>query len=117
MMSLTTLNLSLFPADPRHPIRELDSTKQHPPPHLKPALPKRPAGPLPPRPAIAAKPLLPSPAASTGGELPFSAPFTNTSAEKVQLRLHTHVGNLGETTAQVIHHSVTDSYDYYREVI
>lgn len=116
MMSLTTLNLSLFPADPRHPIRELETTKLHPSLYLKPALPKRPTGPLPPKPAIAAKPLLPSPAASTGeGEWHFSAPSSNTSAEKVQLRLHAHVGNLGETTEQVICHSVADSNDCYQE--
>lgn len=84
-------------------MRAVDPIRLDPPLHPKPAFPERPIGPLPPKPAIAAKPPLPTPAAPAGGGArPSSAPPTSTSAERVQLRAHTHDGRPGETTAQVI---------------
>nr|XP_046250721.1 capping protein, Arp2/3 and myosin-I linker protein 2 isoform X2 [Scatophagus argus] len=90
--------MSTSSADPRHPMRALDTIRaDHP---LKPALPERPAGPLPPKPAIAAKPPIPTPAALAGGVCPSSAPPSSSSAESIQLRPHTHDAKPGETTAQ-----------------
>uniref|UniRef100_A0A3B4VAM7 Capping protein regulator and myosin 1 linker 2 n=1 Tax=Seriola dumerili TaxID=41447 RepID=A0A3B4VAM7_SERDU len=89
-------------SDPRHPIRALDPVRPDPPLQPKPALPERPIGPLPPKPAIAAKPPLPTPAAPAGGGArPSSAPPSSSSAERVQLRAHTHDGRPGESLAQV----------------
>uniref|UniRef100_A0A3B4WED1 Capping protein regulator and myosin 1 linker 2 n=1 Tax=Seriola lalandi dorsalis TaxID=1841481 RepID=A0A3B4WED1_SERLL len=89
-------------SDPRHPIRALDPIRPDPPLQPKPALPERPIGPLPPKPAIAAKPPLPTPAAPAGGGArPSSAPPSSSSAERVQLRAHTHDGRSGEGLAQV----------------
>ncbi|KAM9351894.1 capping protein, Arp2/3 and myosin-I linker protein 2 [Symphorus nematophorus] len=90
--------MSTSSADPRHPMRALDPIRPEPPLHPKPALPERPFGPLPPKPAIAAKPPLPTPAAPVGGggARPSSAPPSSSSAERVQLRGHTH----GDATAQ-----------------
>ncbi|XP_056243916.1 capping protein, Arp2/3 and myosin-I linker protein 2 isoform X2 [Seriola aureovittata] len=88
-------------SDPRHPIRALDPIRPDPPLQPKPALPERPIGPLPPKPAIAAKPPLPTPAAPAGGGArPSSAPPSSSSAERVQLRAHTHDGRSGEGLAQ-----------------
>ncbi|XP_050929608.1 capping protein, Arp2/3 and myosin-I linker protein 2 isoform X2 [Lates calcarifer] len=88
-------------SDPRHPIRALDPTRPDPPLHPKPALPERPIGPLPPKPAVAAKPPLPTPTAPAGGGVhASSAPPSSSSAERVQLRAHTHDGRPGESTAQ-----------------
>ncbi|XP_070763209.1 capping protein, Arp2/3 and myosin-I linker protein 2 [Enoplosus armatus] len=93
--------MSTSSADPRHPVRALDAIRLDPPLHPKPALPDRPAGPLPPKPAVAAKPPVPTPAAPAGGGArPSSAPPSSGSAERVQLRAHTHDGRPGETTAQ-----------------
>lgn len=90
--------MSTSSADPRHPMRAPDPIQPDPPLHLKPALPERPIGPLPPKPAIVAKPPLPTPAG--GGARPSSAPPSSSTAERVQLRAHTHDGRPGETTAQ-----------------
>lgn len=93
--------MSTSSADPRHPIRALDPIRLDPLIHPKPALPERPIGPLPPKPAIAAKPPLPTPAAPAGGgPRPSSAPPSSSSAERVQLRAHTHNDRPEETTAQ-----------------
>ncbi|CAJ1057326.1 capping protein%2C Arp2/3 and myosin-I linker protein 2 [Xyrichtys novacula] len=81
-------------SDPRYPIRVLEPTRPDPPIPPKPALPERPIGPLPPKPAVAAKPPLPTPSA------PSSAPPSSSSAERVQLRAHSHEGRLTETTTQ-----------------
>ncbi|XP_058501484.1 capping protein, Arp2/3 and myosin-I linker protein 2 [Solea solea] len=93
--------MSTSSADPRHPIRVLEYIRPDPPLHPKPAVPDRPVGPLPPKPAIAAKPPLPTPAAPAGGGAcpPFAHP-PSSSAERVQLRAHTHDGRPGESTTQ-----------------
>ncbi|KAG7521566.1 capping protein, Arp2/3 and myosin-I linker protein 3-like [Solea senegalensis] len=93
--------MSTSSADPRHPIRVLEHIRPDPPLHPKPAVPDRPVGPLPPKPAIAAKPPLPTPAAPAGGGAcpPFAHP-PSSSAERVQLRAHTHDGRPGESTTQ-----------------
>ncbi|XP_078024393.1 capping protein, Arp2/3 and myosin-I linker protein 2 isoform X2 [Epinephelus lanceolatus] len=89
-------------SDPRHPMRALDPIRPEPPLHPKPALPERPIGPLPPKPAIAAKPPIPTPASPAGGGVRLSsAPPSSSSAERVQLRAHTHDGRPGETTGQI----------------
>lgn len=94
-----------LPADPRHPMKALEPIQPDPPLHPKPALPERPVGPLPPKPAIITKPPLPTPTAPAGGGgggvRPSSAPPPSSSAERVQLRAHTHDGRTVEATAQV----------------
>ncbi|XP_044049141.1 capping protein, Arp2/3 and myosin-I linker protein 2 isoform X3 [Siniperca chuatsi] len=88
-------------SDPRHPMRPLDAIQLDSTLHPKPAFPERLIGPLPPKPAIAAKPPLHTTAAPAGGGArPSSAPPLSSSAERVQLRAHTHDGRPGETTAQ-----------------
>ncbi|KAM8751769.1 capping protein, Arp2/3 and myosin-I linker protein 2 isoform 3-T4 [Acanthopagrus schlegelii] len=91
-------------SDPRHPLRALDRIQPDLPLplHPKPSVSERPIGNLPAKPAIAAKPPLPTPAAPAGGARPSSAPPSSSSAESVQLRLQTHDGRPGETTAQNI---------------
>ncbi|XP_070687396.1 capping protein, Arp2/3 and myosin-I linker protein 2 [Pempheris klunzingeri] len=93
--------MSTSSADPRHPMRALDPLQPDLSLHPKPALPERPIGPLPPKPVTAAKPPLATPAAPAGGGARASpAPPFSSSAERVQLRAHTHDGRPGETTAQ-----------------
>ena len=105
-LSSTHCLCTLFPADPRHPMRALDPIRPDPPIHPKPTVHERPVGPLPPKPAVAAKPPLPTPASPAGGAArPSSAPPHSSSAGRVQLR-HIHDGRLSDTTAQVTLQSV-----------
>ncbi|XP_062418969.1 LOW QUALITY PROTEIN: uncharacterized protein LOC119195596 [Pungitius pungitius] len=87
--------MSTSSAEPRHPMRALDTTRPDSPLPLKPVLSERPTGALPPKPAVKAKPPLPGPASPAG-----SSSRARSSAGRVQLRAHLHDGGPTEATAQ-----------------